>query len=692
MRSHKAVWITRVTALALSVGVLAGLWFHIPVTQAALRPRGEITPDILDNRAAPYREAVQTPRVAQTPQAPGPELPRVGDMAKLLRLFNDMGVLVKREAVQRGFDVAEGFVYSAADDGMPGRAVAEAAPPAAAADTGGGAPLRAAYDGAAAADDGYSTTNSQVLGVEEGDIVKTDGRFLYVARGTQIYIVEADGGAMRSVSQIRPEGAYAGASVREMYVVGDRLVLAADRWEPEAEEEPEAGRLARGYFWRPGKSFTGHLVYDISDRARPKQVRVVEVEGYALATRLVGNLLYFAANKAVYPVAFEEATPETLLPAARDTAAAPDAKILPVDTLRYFPNAPEAGYLLLGAFDITKDVPCEVQSLLGAGQTFYMNQRSLYIVRPDWSEEGPPMSDIYRFSLEGTDIRYEGTGRAVGQPLNQYSMDEYDGHFRIATTAAGVGNYVTIFDGALRETGRTPALAADETIQSVRFMGSMGYMVTFRQMDPLFVIDLSDPAAPRVLGALKIPGFSEYLHPVGDGLMVGLGRHTREMFIRMEDGTEEIVGVQDAGLKLSLFDVSVPSDPRELDVLLLGSGSSEAEYNPRALMADADRRQIGFPLQLWDETDGGFEGAVVVAVEAGRLSVRARLREERSDDRRYGYHGRRLCYIGGTLYMVGDGYQIRAYDYNTFAPKGEIDLPFDPDEENGQWSYGIAVE
>ncbi|MDR0671209.1 MAG: beta-propeller domain-containing protein [Oscillospiraceae bacterium] len=691
MRS-RTLWITRAVALALSVGVLAGLQFQIipkiiPITQAALRPHDTIT---LDGRLAPYyREAAQAPRTVRAVQAASrPELPRVGDMVELLRLFNNMGVLMKQETAQPSEDgLWKGGVrfyagIEAAD--TADMAASPAAGPMPSAPPVGGDVLAksAADEGTAGASAGYSTTNSQVQGVEEGDIVKTDGDFLYVARGTQIHIVRADGGAMRHVSQIRPEGAYEGAYIREMYIAGDRLVLAADRWEPEVESEPASGGGgSRGRsavdIWRPGKSFVGHLVYDISDRAHPRQVRVVEVEGSALATRLVGNLLYFAANKVIYPVMFEEATPEILLPSSRDTAVAPDVGVLPVDELRYFPDAPEASYLLLGAFDITKDIPCEVQSLLGAGQTFYMNQRSLYIVRPIWSEAGS-VSDIYRFSLEGTDIRYEGTGRVEGQPLNQYSMDEYDGHFRIATTAVGSGNYITILDGALREVGRTPALAPDETIHSVRFMGSMGYVVTFRQMDPLFVVDLGDPAAPRVLGALKIPGFSEYLHPIGDGLMVGLGRHTRETFVRMDDGTEEVVGVQDAGVKLSLFDVSVPSDPRELDVLLLGSGSSEAEYNPRALMADAARRQIGIPLQLWDNEEN-FEGAVVVAVEDGRLDVRARLPEESSDNW-YGY-GRRLCYIGGTLYLVGGGYRIQAYDYDTFVPKGQLDLPFTPEEE-----------
>jgi uncharacterized secreted protein with C-terminal beta-propeller domain len=687
------VWITRATALALSAGVLASLWLRIiPITQAALRPRDTIT---LGGRLVRYREAIQTPRALQVMQASRPELPRVGDMAELLRLFNSMGVLTKRSAFTEDY-----FFESSADnsavvsDGLAPMPTPMPDMSGAAAE----APVRAAAAALAAnetavAGAGYSTTNSQVQGVEEGDVVKTDGRFLYVARGAQVYIVEADDGAMRHVAKIRLEGAYDGMPVREMYIAGDRLVLTADRWEPETKSEPgdsDAGdnlsrrTLAR---WRPGKSFAGHLVYDISDRAYPKQIRVVEVEGSALATRLVGNLLYFAANKNIYPVVFEEAAPEVLLPAARDTAAAPDAKILPVEELRYFPDEPTASYLLLGAFDITKDIPCEVQSLLGAGQTFYMNQQSLYIVRASWSEEGP-WSDIYRFSLAGTEIRYEGTGRAEGQPLNQYSMDEYDGYFRIATTSAGVGNYVTIFDGALQEVGRTPALAPDEIIQSVRFMGSMGYVVTFRQMDPLFVVDLGDPAAPRVLGALKIPGFSEYLHPVGDGLMVGLGRHTRETFVRMEDGTEEIVGVQDAGVKLSLFDVSLPSDPRELDVLLLGSGSSEAEYNPRALMTDAARRQIGIPLQLWDQ-EKNFEGAVVVAVQDGRLNLRARLSEEGTDNW-YGY-GRRLCYIGGTLYMVGAGYRLQAYDYDTFASKGQLDLPFVP-EDDVKSGYYYAID
>ncbi len=239
-------------------------------------------------------------------------------------------------------------------------------------------------------------------------------------------------------------------------------------------------------------------------------------------------------------------------------------------------------------------------------------------------------------------------------------MDEYDGFFRIATTSWNAGTYVTVLDAGMNVTGTVGPLMPEERMQSMRFMGDMGYIVTFQNTDPLFTIDLSDPYNPVVLGELKIPGFSQYLHPVGDGLLLGIGRDTQELFTRDEFGVETVIGAQDVGLKVSLFDVSDPYNPIEADVLRLGEGYAEVSNNPRALMCDPQRGLYGFIMDRWNSASGGYWSAVLVQVKNGRLSIAAEL----SDDNKYNYNNR-LCFIGDTLYLI-DGIGVISYDYNTF--------------------------
>lgn len=661
----KVKWSIRSLALLMILTLIGGL--AAAATGFSPAPVSAVT---LGGEPVRYSDAIKPPEPKPMVTEPRPELPRVESMTELLRLLNSMGMMQK----QRAFLSNEGAVLYGVEENAIDDAAAPVAPTAA---------LSVDFSAAETeADGGYSITNSQVSGVEEGDIVKTDGRYLYVGQNTQVSIVRANGADMEALSVILLDGETGGLS--EMYVSGDRLVLVYSRYVSD-ENTPDADGAKRSMIWRPGKQFVCYAVYDVSDRGAPVLSRLFEVEGTSLSTRMSGDILYFAANKYLYSFVFDEMTEEDILPTVLDTAVSPDCRLLPAEDIQYFPNPQEANYLLTGAFDITVDEPCEVQTFLGAGQYFYMNRASMYVVRPDW-QNGQNTSALYRFSLEGTDIFFEASGAVSGQPLNQYSMDEYDGYFRIATTDWGQGNYVTVFDSALKETGRTPALAPDESIQSVRFMGDTGYVVTFRQTDPLFVLDLSDPKSPVVLGELKIPGFSQYLHPVGDGLLVGFGRHTLETFVRHDDGTEEAVGTRDAGMKISLFDVSDPKNPVELDKLLMGDGSwSDAFENPRAMMVDANRGLFGFPIQVYGgsslkgdlRSGGAWEGGLVVCVENKRLVTLAELKAPTDGGNYYGYQ-RRLCYIGDTLYMT-DPSGVTAYNYNTFAQTGSIRLSL-PDE------------
>jgi len=234
-------------------------------------------------------------------------------------------------------------------------------------------------------------------------------------------------------------------------------------------------------------------------------------------------------------------------------------------------------------------------------------------------------------------------------------MDEHNGVFRVATTvwdnertngvyALNVSNMSVI--------GKVEGLAAGEDIRAVRFMGDTAYMVTFFQIDPLFVIDMSNPSAPKVSGELKIPGFSSYLHPAGDGLLIGFGRD-------VDEETE-----RDIGLKISLFDVSNPRSPREVDTMSLPNSWAEATNNPRAMMVDKGRGAFGFVV-----SSGSGVSFQVIAVQNGRLSSLAS--EAISIDPWFHSNGQRLCFSGNTLYFVCD-VGIWAFSYVDFGYLGEV--------------------
>ncbi len=285
--------------------------------------------------------------------------------------------------------------------------------------------------------------------------------------------------------------------------------------------------------------------------------------------------------------------------------------------------------------------------------------------------------------MDGAGLALAASGEIDGRLLGQDSMDEYDGHLRIAATSYNKDNEevngVYVLNDDMSLAGAVTGLAEGETIQSVRFSGETGYVVTYEQTDPLFVLDLSDPAAPAVAGELKIPGFSQYLHDFGDGLLVGVGRNTVSYYTRDEDGVETVEGVMDKGMKVSVFDVSDPQQPREVTTLKLGTNSSiwsEASSNPRCIMVDAARGVMAFPVSDYsgaltvDSGKGsGFNGCVVLDVSRSEVSLRAALGD--GMDKYYGGN-QRMAYIGDTLYRFA-GASLTAYDYGTCAELSSLD-------------------
>ncbi len=593
----------------------------------------------------------------------------------------------------------------------------------------------------------YSSTNTQVSGIDEGDIIKNDGEYLYIAGGNVVSIVKAypaDEMKKTSTIQLDPN-----ESVQELYLQDDLLTLVCVSYEqimiepvilPETTPEPDSkadvsdGTASREAepavdampaIWYMGRQLTVIKVYDITDKAAPALKRTLKFDGYLTASRVKDGRFYLVTNQYIPSFPESQVKPEDILPSYSDSASGKGDIVIPAESVEYCPENVSANFILVSCFDIGTMEPATVETVLGAGNTIYMSSEALYIVQPFYryytttvkdaagtadQNSDPQKPDtsvtgtagevsavepepivvsvadegtvVMKFALTDTGVKFSVAGEVHGQILNQYSMDEYAGTFRIATTQwtmDGTVNNLYVLDAAMKVKGKIEDLAKGERIYAVRFIGKTGYIVTFRNMDPLFVIDLSNPAAPRVAGELSIPGFSNYLHPVSDTLLMGIGQNTVTLYTKDEYGNETVVGSQQSGLKVSLFDVSDPTDPKEVSFLAIGGAgsNSEAQYNPKAFVWWASRSTALFPAYVYGK-DGGVSydeyynaksGAIAIAVENGKLVEKARLFPNNTS---YGYYGQsRAVYIDNVIYISMNG-GLYAYDAGSMQEIGRI--------------------
>ncbi len=433
--------------------------------------------------------------------------------------------------------------------------------------------------------------------------------------------------------------------------------------------------------------------------------------------------LYLVANRPVdYRVLDPGApapTPET--PVYRDSAAG-DAYAAPgYGDVRYFPGFLTPEYLIVAGLDLDRpERPLQVATYLGGGETVYASARNLYVAVTRYGGErepgkpslgvlpGQPLAAttvLYRFSLEGGRAVFRAQGEVPGAVLNQFSLDEHEGYLRGATTqgdvwASGEGaarNNVYVLDRDLTVVGRLEGIAPGERIYAARFLGERAYLVTFKKVDPFFVLDLADPRAPRVLGYLKIPGYSDYLHPYDEDHVLGFGKDTVEAAEAGVRGRGDFAFYQ--GLKVALFDVRDVAHPVERFRVILGARGSDSPLlrDHKALLFSRERGLLAFPLLLTEAVPGDpagygplvFQGAYVFHLDPERgFQLRGRITHLTEEDyrrAREGGHGgypgeslaerfvERCLYIGDTLYTLSQG-MIKAHDLRDLAEVGSLEL------------------
>lgn len=560
----------------------------------------------------------------------------------------------------------------------------------------------------------YTETNNQTSGVDEPDIVKTNGKLLFFARNNSVEIIKSypvqEAGLLKSLEF--------DGSINNIFIFQNKLAVfgTPNNFKPlpdDASSTPAAsnastgttpqdssvnGKIAAMPIWQ-NNSYTFLKVYDLSDPQNPILSMDLAFDGSATDARLINNHLYLITNKYNFDPASSDLAPLLYRGGRKLTDTA-------FPTVRYF-DFPYQTYSFtsINAIDLSDDksTPKREIYLLSGSETIYASNENLYIAYTSYLNEQdllinktreiifdrlpardqelirqidgldesilskaekqskiyalimrfssslteeeqkqigeqvragiiaghPNLRDelastvIYKIKLSGLDIAYQNHAQVPGRLLNQFSMDEHSGNLRLATTKDQAwsqilgneqlesSNAVYTLDRDMNRLGSLENLAPKERIYSARFLGDRAYLVTFVQTDPLFVIDLKDPAKPAVTGELKLPGFSNYLHPINDNILIGFGKDTK---------LNEWGGVVPTNLKIALFDVTEPSTPKILTEKTLGGEGSDsaALYDHKAFLYDAATGILALPVTLTADTknqygysDLMFNGAVI---------------------------------------------------------------------------------
>ncbi|MBR7070745.1 MAG: beta-propeller domain-containing protein [Clostridia bacterium] len=467
---------------------------------------------------------------------------------------------------------------------------------------------------------GYSETTHQVDGVDEADFVKTDGKYIYILHQNKLQIVSADNGQLQSSSTVsfdESNNCYA----NEFYLSSGKAVILLNEFDEKAET-----------------NYSKITVLDLTDPKNPKTIGSCRQSGYCSTSRLIGNTLYVVSWYYVNFQTLKKDNPSTYVPTV---ASGNYEESVRCDTIHFCEESiAEPSYTIVCSYDIDNARLLATQSLLGGSQTIYCNTENLIVTSFDPKDYNSTVASL--FSLNKGKINYETSQSLPGTLLNQFSIDEHQQHFRFVLTERtenGTVNRLQILDSKLQPVGSIGDLAPGETVYSVRFMDEYAYFVTFRQTDPLFTADLSDPKNPKIIGSLKIPGFSNYLFPYQNNKLLGIGMEADEQTGRTQC------------MKLSLFNISDPANVTEEDKTVLSDCNfSPALYDHRNCLVDAARNLIGFSAyrtndmvySLYTFDQNGFHQIAAVTNAVDCMFLRGLL-------------------IGNYFYVISDR-NVRAFD------------------------------
>ncbi len=607
--------------------------------------------------------------------------------------------------------------------------------------------------GAGATD--YSQTNVQVEGVDEADIVKNDGKYIYTVSGNRIVIVDAyPADSADVVSEIEFDKQ---DTVSNIFVNGDKLIVFLNSYETELR--------VSDYDFVPYDRYvskTHVMIYDINDRSNPEILKDFSVDGYYSDARMIGGYVYFISQESVW--GFDDVV-RPLIYDGNMKIASPEI---------YYFDVPYSSYNFhtISSIDLNNLDNVEAKTLmLGYSNELYVSENNIYItsnkyyerdtvaeffeiISPlldsKWQKKLDGLNDgakivevlqemynsmnekeveslieeirdaqdeywakmaeqrdrtvIHKINIDEGKIEYDTKGEVPGSLLNQFSLDEFEGNLRVATTTSywtrtdGRQQYnnVYVLNSDLEQIGEVEKIAPDERIYSTRFMGDKLYMVTFRQVDPLFVIDLSDAKNPKILGNLKIPGFSDYLQMFDENILIGIGKETYE---------NEWGGTSTKGVKISMFDVSDFENPKEVESIVIGNAGSYSlvSEDHKALLLDREKGVMVVPLRevgdYGEDVQGYYRenvwnGVYVFGVSSDGFEEIGKISHDEGQSNYYYWSSpsqiKRSLYIDDVLYTISEQ-KILMNELVTVDEIGEVDLKYE-EEKIDNYPYPYYVD
>ncbi len=539
---------------------------------------------------------------------------------------------------------------------------------------------------------GYSTTNVQVEGVDEPDCVKTDGNFLYTISNDEIIIIDTNPPEdAHIINRLWPNG-----KPGTILLFESKLVIISGR-----EDSPES-------HWGTYEIFLE--IYDVSDPLEITLDQWFSFEGRYQGARLIDQFLYF-----IFQISATDSDGNTQVPSIIVNG---EQWTIPAEAIYYDPETYDYTfmYTMVLGLDISNPAaePYIETILTGANTcTVYASHFNLYLGISHYnfdnsallwmsgSARGQTTTVIHRFQIMLGQMLYKGSGEVPGFLINQFALDEFQGYLRVATTSWNretevldsepqetwvQSSNIFILNPEMQIEGALTGLAPGESIYSVRFMGTTGYLVTFWKVDPLFVIDLSNPSAPQLQGELEIPGYSDYLHPLGDGQLLGIGK----------DVAQDETWWWYQGLKLSIFNATDPYQPKELTRLVIGVRGTEsyALHDHKAVLVDLERHLLVIPILLaeyndnstthipWDYGTYVWQGAYVFTVDPDTATISVRGQITHLDDplalqtERWELEPqfiKRSLYIGNILFTISEK-SVALHDLDTLIQIDELEL------------------
>ena len=454
----------------------------------------------------------------------------------------------------------------------------------------------------------YSKTNIQVENVDEADITKTDGDYIYSISENSVVITNVKDPQNIKIEKkiVENDDSYP----QDLMLYNDKLIVISSISDSEY-----------GY-----KNNTIVRVYDIKEKSNPKKLKEYELFEEYYTSRCIENNLYVISSGSLRKEETNNNDEKIVTYYIEDNTK----KEIPLGDIKYLDNVSRDKQTLISKLDLEntgKDIT--LAPYLIDISNAYVSEKSIYLANDTYDEEKIPLiklftlkgvfgvfdwyenldydrgmkTEIHKFDIqEDGKLKYNGNAKTEGRVINQYSFDEKNSHLRVALYNDD-GSRIEIFDENLKLIGTSEKVAKGEKMYSSRFIGDKVYFVTYKTVDPLFVVDLKDETSPKVLGKLKIPGYSTYLHPYDENHLIGIGMETKETVNRNSQGKVISTRAQIIGMKMALFDISDVNNPKQISSTVIGDRRTTSAIltNPKALLFSKEKSLIAIPVNNYNE-------------------------------------------------------------------------------------------